>query len=138
MYVKNLSIMLVAVQRDSLRKTQVIQREDRQKNRYVKIKLSKNRFFQFAPTMRESTLHPHRRSATLLIDLLFVLAQVLHVNRLHHLLAVGNRGFLERLAAAEFLYNAGTLVFTLELLESLFDVFALFDLYDNHVLCVVI
>jgi len=64
--------------------------------------------------------------------LFLYLAQFLHVNGLHHLLAVGYRRFLESLAAAEFLYDTGFFKFAFEFFESFFDVVALFYLYDDH------
>ena len=64
--------------------------------------------------------------------LFFNQAQFLHVNGLHHLLAVGDGGFFECLTAAQFFYDAGFFKFALEFLQRLFDVVALFNLYDNH------
>lgn len=58
----------------------------------------------------------------------------LHVNGLHHLLAVGDGGLFESLTTAEFLYDTGFFEFTFEFLESFFDVVAFFNLYDNHFL----
>ena len=60
--------------------------------------------------------------------------ELLHVNRLHHFLAVCYRGFFKRLTAAEFLYDAGFFEFAFESFESLLDVVAFFDLYDDHFL----
>lgn len=61
-------------------------------------------------------------------------AELLHVNRLHHFLAVCDRGFLESLTAAEFLYDTGFFKLALEFLEGSFDLFAFFYLYDNHII----
>ena len=51
-----------------------------------------------------------------------------------HLLAVRYRRLLEGLAATQFLYHAGALVFTFELLEGALDVLAFLYLYDDHCL----
>ena len=59
-------------------------------------------------------------------------AELLHVDSLHHLLAVDYGGLLESLAAAELFHDAGFLKFALELLQSAFNVLAFFNLYDNH------
>ncbi len=60
-------------------------------------------------------------------------AQLLNVNGLHHLLAIGNRGLLKSLTATKFLYDAGFFEFTFEFLECAFDCFAFFYLYDDHI-----
>ncbi len=64
--------------------------------------------------------------------LLLYRAKLLHIDRLHHLLAVGYRGLLEGLAATELFNDASLFKFTLEFLQSAFDVLAFFYLYDNH------
>ncbi len=64
--------------------------------------------------------------------LLLYRAKLLHVDRFHHLLAVGYRGLLEGLAATELFNDASLFKFTLEFLQSAFDVLAFFYLYDNH------
>ena len=53
--------------------------------------------------------------------LFFNQAQFLHVNGLHHLLAVGDGGFFECLTAAQFFYDAGFFKFALEFLQRLLD-----------------
>lgn len=57
---------------------------------------------------------------------------MLHVDGLHHLLAVGDRRLLESLTATKLFNNACLLIFTLEFFEGSLDVFAFLDLYDNH------
>ena len=64
--------------------------------------------------------------------LLFVGAQMLDVNGLHHFLAVGDGGFLESLTGADFFDHTGLFGFTFEFLQGAFDVFAFFYGYDNH------
>lgn len=59
-------------------------------------------------------------------------AKLLHVNCLHHLLAVGDGGLFESLTAAELFYDTGFFEFTFEFLERFLDVVAFFNLYDNH------
>jgi len=63
-------------------------------------------------------------------------AQLLHVDGLHHLLAVGDRGLLECLTRAQFFNHAGAFKFTFEFLESTLDVLAFFYLYNNHIIFV--
>lgn len=58
--------------------------------------------------------------------LILVAVHVLYVNSVLHRLALGDRRLGEILAAAEFLQDARALVFTFELLQGAFDVFALF------------
>lgn len=64
-------------------------------------------------------------------------AELLNVNRLHHLLAVCHGGFLERLACAQFFYDAGFFKLTFEFLESSFDELAFFYLYYYHYLVLI-
>ncbi len=59
-------------------------------------------------------------------------AQFLHVDSLHHLFAVGDRGLFKCLTAAQFFYDAGFFKFAFEFFESFLDVVAFFNLYDNH------
>lgn len=68
--------------------------------------------------------------------LFFNQAQFLHVNGLHHLLAVGDGRLLKSLTAAQFFYDAGFFKFTFEFLKRSFDEFAFFYLYDDHILMV--
>ena len=63
-------------------------------------------------------------------------AELLHVDGLHHLLAVGDGGFLESLTATQFFNDAGFFKFTFEFLKRSFDEFAFFYLYDDHILMV--
>ena len=68
--------------------------------------------------------------------LLLVAVHVLHVDGVHHGLALCNGGLREVLTTAELLQDTRTLVFTLELLQGALDVFALFYRHDNHnILC---
>ena len=70
----------------------------------------------------------------MLADDLFVVAvHVFHVNRVQFVFAGYDRRFGEILAAAEFFENARSFVFSFEFFQSAFDVFALFDRHDNHV-----
>ena len=55
-----------------------------------------------------------------------------HVDRVQLVLARHDGRLGELLATAEFLQNAGSFVFSLELLQSALDVLALFDRHDNH------
>lgn len=65
-------------------------------------------------------------------DLLLSLTKFLHVDGLHHFLAVGHARLLKSLTATQFFYDTGFLEFALELLESLLNVLAFFYLYDYH------
>lgn len=64
--------------------------------------------------------------------LLLDCAELLHIHRLHHLLAVAYRWLFKSLAAAQFLNNTGFFKFALEFLQRSFDVLAFFYLYDYH------
>ena len=64
--------------------------------------------------------------------LFLVETELLHVDSLHHFLAVGHRGLLESLTGTELAHDARLLKFTFEFLESFLDVLAFFYLYDNH------
>lgn len=57
---------------------------------------------------------------------------MLHVDSLHHLLAVGHRRLLEGLASAKLLDDTGFLIFTFEFLQRAFDVITIFYGYNNH------
>ncbi len=60
--------------------------------------------------------------------------QVLNIYRLHHLLTVGDRRFLESLTAAKFFHDAGFLKFAFKFFKSSFDELAFFYLYDYHIM----
>ena len=59
-------------------------------------------------------------------------AEMLHVNGLLHSLTLDLGRFLEVLACAEFADGTGLFEFSLEFLESPFDIFTFFNGYDNH------
>lgn len=64
--------------------------------------------------------------------LLLAVAELLYIDSLHHLLAVGDRGLLKSLTAAQFFYDTGLFIFTLEFLEGAFDVVAFLHGNNNH------
>lgn len=66
------------------------------------------------------------------VVLLLAGTQLLHVFSLHHLLAVGDRGLLKSLTAAQFFYDTGLFIFTLKFLEGAFDVVAFLHGNNNH------
>lgn len=67
----------------------------------------------FASGCQELVCNPEAWKA---MRLILYGAELLNVYGLHHFLAVGNRRFLESLACAEFLDNAGLFEFTFEFL----------------------
>ena len=64
--------------------------------------------------------------------LVFALAELLNVDGLHHLLAVGDRRLLESLTGTQFFDDTGLFGFTLEFLEGAFDVVAFLNGNNNH------
>ena len=58
--------------------------------------------------------------------------QVLHIDGLHHLLAVDDAGLLKLLTLAQLLDNASALGFSLKFLQGALDVLAFFNWNDNH------
>lgn len=70
-------------------------------------------------------------------DLILNGTELLNVDSLHHLLAVGDGGLLECLTATQFLYNAGLFKFAFEFLECSFDELAFFYLYYYHIILLI-
>ncbi len=64
--------------------------------------------------------------------LLFAVAELLYIDSLHHLLAVGDRRLLESLAGTQFFDDTGLLGFTFEFLKGAFDVVAFLYGNNNH------
>ena len=67
-------------------------------------------------------------------ELLFLAAQLLHVDGVLPLQTLQNRRFVILLAATEFTHYAGFLKFSLKLLQRALDVLAFFYGYYNHAL----
>ena len=73
-----------------------------------------------------------RISGMMTAVLLLASTQLLNILSLHHLLAVGDRGLLKSLTAAELLNDTGLFIFTLKFLEGAFDVVAFLNGNNNH------
>ncbi len=68
----------------------------------------------------------------ILTKLLFVETKILHVYSFFNFVASLYRLFNKSFSASEFTDNTGFLEFTLKFLKRSFNVFALFNWYNNH------
>ena len=68
----------------------------------------------------------------MLFPLLLVSTELVHIDGMLHLHALGHRWFLKFPAPSHFLDDACSLCLSLELLEGSFNVLALFYRYNNH------